>query len=565
MSTTSEREPLTESEVAEILPAVAKIESVLDPEALLPAIAKQLRSLVKYEALVLYLVGGDGRMYVAHSAGEPKALANPATGGAQLTETIEKRQPFVRSHDSIHVLTEPLLYGEKLVGVVGLEANQSRTFGKRGVSLVHMIAGNLATAIENATLHRDARWYAGLLAMLYEAGKEMGSILELDALCDHVAEIVHRVVDYEMFAIFLVDEKTNDLVLVTARQMASIAPRRRIAFGEGLTGAAASSKEPVIVGDVREDPRYIAVEPDVRSELVMPLVFKGRVVGVFDLESRELNRFTHEHIKVLTPLASQVAVAIENARLYEDITKREKRYRKELTIAQRIQEGLFPEESPKGARWDASAHFLPARELAGDLFDFYDLEEYKLGVSVGDVAGKGVPAALFGAFTSGTIRARAFQRALPKELLYRANRTLIRRSVEGLYCALTYALFDFQKNELRIANSGLPYPIHYRASQKKAATINLPGIPLGLFDNVEYDEAAILIESGDVFVFHSDGLTEAWNGKEEFGSARLANLVAKHAHGSAHEIGQEIEKTLRNWAKEHLANDDVTFVIVRVV
>lgn len=565
MSTTSEREALTESEVARILPAVAHIESVLDPEALLPAIARQLRSLVKYEALVLYLVGPDGGMQFAHGAGEAKALSNPATGVAQISETVETRQPFVRSHDSIHVLTQPLLYGEKLVGVLGLEANQSRTFGKRGVSLVDMIAGNLATAIENATLHRDARWYAGLLAMLYEAGKEMGAILELDVLCDHVAEIVHRVVDYEMFAIFLVDEKAGELVLKTARQMASIAPRRRIALSEGLTGAAASSKEPVIVGDVREDPRYIAVEPDVRSELVMPLVFKGRVVGVFDLESRELNRFTHEHIKVLTPLASQVAVAIENARLYEDITKRETRYRKELTIAQRIQEGLFPEESPKGARWDASAHFLPARELAGDLFDFYDLDEHRLGLSVGDVAGKGVPAALFGAFTSGTIRARAFQKAAPGEILYRANRTLIRRAVEGLYCALTFAVFDFQANEARIANSGLPYPIHYRASQKKAAPIVLPGVPLGLFDNIEYDEASIPIEPGDVFVFHSDGLTEAWNGKEEFGSARLAALVAKHAHRPAREIGREIEKALRTWAKQHLANDDVTFVIVRVV
>jgi len=329
-------------------------------------------------------VGPDGVLNLAHRAGEPKALANPETGGAQVTETVTSREAFVRSHESIHVLTQPLLYGEKLVGVLGLEANQSRTFGKRGVSLVQMIAGNLATAIENATLHRDARWYAGLLAMLYEAGKEMGAILELDVLCDHVAEIVHRVVDYEMFAIFLVDEKANELVLKTARQMATIAPRRRIALSEGLTGAAASSKEPVIVGDVRLDSRYIAVEPDVRSELVMPLVFKGRVVGVFDLESRELNRFTHEHIKVLTPLASQVAVAIENARLYEDITRRETRYRKELAIAQRIQEGLFPEDSPKGARWDASAHFLPARELAGDLFDFYDLDAGAVTVAAAD-------------------------------------------------------------------------------------------------------------------------------------------------------------------------------------
>ena len=565
MTTNNERESLTESEVAQILPAVAQIESVLDPEALLPAIAQQLRSLVKYEALVLYAVGQDGGLHKAHGEGEPRALSNPESGGAQVVETFEKREAFVRSHDSIHVLTQPLMYGDRLVGVLGLEANQSRTFGKRGVSLVHMIAGNLATAIENANLHRDARWYAGLLAMLHEAGKEMGSILDLDALCDLVAEVVHRVVDYEMFAIFLVDEKANELVLKTARQMASIAPRRRISLSEGLTGAAASSKEPVIVGDVRQDPRYIAVEPDVRSELVIPLIFKGRVVGVFDLESKELNRFTHEHIKVLTPLASQVAVAIENARLYEDITKRETRYRKELAIAQRIQEGLFPEESPKGARWEASAHFLPARELAGDLFDFYDLDEHRLGLCVGDVAGKGIPAALFGAFTSGTIRARAFQKASPKEILFRANRTLIRRSVEGLYCALTYAVFDFQANEARIANSGLPYPIHFKASQKQATPIVLPGVPLGLFDNIEYDEIAIPLEPGDVFVFHSDGVTEAWNGKEEFGSARLAALVAKHAHKSARDLGKEIEKTLRNWAKQQLANDDVTLVIVRVV
>ena len=565
VTTINQGEALTESEVAQILPAVARIESVLDLDALLPAIAAQLRGLVKYETLVIYLVGADGVLRVAHRAGEPKALSNPESGGAQVIESVAKRQPFVRSHDSIHVLSQPLLYGEKLVGILGLEANQSRTFGKRGVSLVQMIAANLATAIENATLHRDARWYAGLLAMLYEAGKEMGSILELDALCDHVAELVHRVVDYEMFAIFLVDESKNQLVLKTARQMASIAPRRRIALSEGLTGAAASSKEPVIVGDVRLDPRYIAVEPEVRSELVIPLVFKGRVVGVFDLESRELNRFNHEHIKVLTPLASQVAVAIENARLYEDITRRETRYRKELVIAQKIQAGLFPEEHPEGKHWEAAAHFVPARELAGDLFDFYDLGEDRLGLAIGDVAGKGVPAALFGAFTSGTIRARAFQRTDPKEILFRANRTLIRRAVEGLYCALTYALFDFRARTVRIANSGLPFAIHYKAKQKEALPIALPGIPLGLFDNVEYEQLTIPIESGDVFVFHSDGVTEAWNGKEEFGSARLTTLVTKHGHKSASDLGQKIEDTLRDWAKEHLANDDVTLVVVRVV
>ena len=560
----TEKDELTESEVAQILPAVARIDSVLDPEELFPAIAKQLRSLVKYEVLLLYAAEEKG-FKVVFGEGEPKALSDPATGGAQLIETTQRREALVRAHDSIHVLTQPLMYGDKMVGVLGLEANQSRTFGKRGVSLVRMIAGNLATAIENANLYREARWYSGLLAMLHEAGKEMGSILDLDALCDHVAEVVHRVVDYEMFAIFLVDEKASELVLKTARQMATIAPRRRIALGKGLVGAAACSKEPVIVGDVREDPRYIPVEPDVRSELVMPLVNKGRVVGVFDLESRELNRFTHEHIKVLTPLASLVAVAIENASLYEDISKRESRYRAELAVARQTQEGLFPEEPPEGDRWEASAHFIPAREVAGDLFDFYHLGEDQLGVCVGDVAGKGIPAALLGAFTSGTIRGRAFQGAAPGKVLYRANRTLIRRAGGGLYCALTYAHFDFEKNEVRISGAGLPYAIHYRASEKKAATIVLPGIPLGLFDDVEYDEIAIPLEPGDVFVFYSDGVTEAWNGTEEFGSPRFIELIAEHGHKTPKVLGQEIEKTLRHWAKEHLANDDVTLLIVRVV
>ncbi len=560
----TEKDELTESEVAQILPAVARIDSVLDPEALFPTIAKQLRSLVKYEALLLY-AAEEGGFRVAFGEGDPKTLSDPATGGAQLRETTQKREALVRAHDSIHVLTQPLMYGDKLVGVLGLEANQSRTFGKRGVSLVQMIAGNLATAIENANLYREARWYSGLLAMLHEAGKEMGSILNLDALCDHVAEVVHRVVDYEMFAIFLVDEKANELVLKTARQMAAIAPRRRIALGEGLTGAAASSKEPVIVGDVREDPRYISIEPEVRSELVMPLVNKGRVVGVFDLESRELNRFTQEHIKVLTPLASQVAVAIENASLYEEISKRETRYRNELAVARRTQEGLFPEEPPEGDRWEASAHFIPARELAGDLFDFYHVDENHLGVCVGDVAGKGIPAALLGAFTSGTIRGRAFQSSAPSTVLYRANRTLIRRAGGGLYCALTYAHFDFEKNEVRIASSGLPYVIHFKASTGKASQIVLPGIPLGLFDDVKYDELTLSLEPGDVFVFHSDGVTEAWNGDQEFGTGRLMDLITTHGTKAPKELGETVETTLREWAGDFLANDDVTFVILRVV
>ena len=307
-----------------------------------------------------------------------------------------------------------------------------------------MLASHLAVAIENATLYRETRRYASLLATLYEIGKETSSILDLDELLQRVAEVVKRVIDYEMFGILLLDEARGELVLRKAVSYgASKEKKTRIPLGEGLTGAAAVSKQPLLVGDVRNDPRYLALIPDTRSELVVPLVHKDRLIGVFDLESSVLDRFNLEHLKVLTPLASQVAAAIENARLYETLARQEERLGRELELAQWIQQNLFPDEPPAGAGWDASAHFLPASELGGDLYDFFELGEGVLGVAVGDVLGKGVPAALFGAFVSGSIRGRAMERRAPGDMMTRVNRTLRKRGAEGFYCTVAFARLRF--------------------------------------------------------------------------------------------------------------------------
>ena len=265
----------------------------------------------------------------------------------------------------------------------------------------------------------------------------------------------------------------------------------RIKLSEGLCGAAVRSKEPVLVGDVTKDARYVDLIPDTRSELVVPLISKDRAIGVFDLQSPALDRFTEEHVKVLTPLASQVAVAIENARLVAELVKKEERLDRELKIAQGVQHGLLPEDNPRGPGWEASAHFLPARELGGDLYDFYELEGRRLGLAVGDVAGKGVPAALYAAFASGTVRARAFEKRTPAALMTRVNRTLRRRGVEGLFCTLAYALFDFEEHTVTLANSGLPYPLHYRAEDKRCTTVEIGGLPLGAFDSAEYEERTL--------------------------------------------------------------------------
>jgi phosphoserine phosphatase RsbU/P len=462
-------------------------------------------------------------------------------------------------------LAIPLVSKDHLVGVLNVEGPAVEPFTPAARTALQVLAGHLAVAIENATLYRETRWYAGLLASLYEIGKETASILDLDELLQRVAEIVKRVIDYEMFGILLLNEERDELVLRRAVNFGPGKERSRIPVTDGLCGAAVRSREPVLVGDVREDPRYVSLVPETRSELVVPLVHKDRVLGVLDLESPELHRFTEEHVKVLTPLASQVAGAIENARLYAEVRKNEERLGRELRIAQDVQRALFPEGSPSGAGWAASAHFRPARELGGDLYDFYDMGGGLLGVATGDVAGKGVPAALYAAFASGTIRSRAFERRAPADLMQRVNRTLRRRGIEGLYCTLAYALFDFQERTLRVANSGLPHPLHYRAAEGRAVVLDVSGLPLGTFDGAAYDEISAEPLPGDVVVMFSDGLVEARRGREEYGTQRLRAGLEAHAGLAAPELGERLLADLDAFLGEEPASDDVTLIVVKVL
>ncbi|HET7747468.1 MAG TPA: SpoIIE family protein phosphatase [Vicinamibacteria bacterium] len=566
--------------LAELLPIVNEISGVLDPEALLPAIARQLRRVIDYRILDIFLAGPDGTLAPAHVEGydnrEAAERLRIAPGQGLVGWAARHRETvFVPdvSRDARYIpftqgvraeLAIPLVHRDRLVGVLNIEGPDPNAFTEEARGALQMLASLLAAAIQNATLYRETRWYAGLLATLYEIGKETASILDLDELLSRVAEVVKRVIDYETFGILLLDERRGELVLRKAVSYGRANEKTRIRLGEGLCGAAAVSKQPILVGDVRQDPRYLALVPETRSELVVPLIHKDRVVGVFDLESPELDRFTEEHVKVLTPLASQVAGALENARLYADILRKEERLGKELAIARRVQHGLFPEQFPVSAQFDASAHFLPANELGGDLYDFYEVGGGQLGLAVGDVAGKGVPAALYGAFASGTVRARAFERHPPADLLGRVNRNLCKRGVEGLFCTLAYAVLDFGRCEARIANSGLPYPLLYRAETGRCEPVVVPGLPLGAFEAAVYEEVTVPLCAGDVLVFHTDGVTEARRGSEDYGTARLRAQVETHAHRSAEEIGEAILLDLRSLTGDAPLADDVTLVVVKV-
>jgi sigma-B regulation protein RsbU (phosphoserine phosphatase) len=329
-------------------------------------------------------------------------------------------------------------------------------------------------------------------------------------------------------------------------------------------------KEPLLVSDVSKDPRYINLVEDVRSELVIPMLIKDRCIGVFDLESPELNAFTKDNKELLTLLASQAAVAIENARLYEEVRRNEERIERELRFAQRVQAALLPTEPPRRLRnADVAGRFAPAHELGGDLHDFINPEPNSLVVAVGDVSGKGAPAALYSAFAAELVRSRTYRRRYTPDnfsvagVLQAMNTILHDRQLEEYFCTLCYAFFDFKRRTVTISNSGLPYPV--RCSDQECGQIELPGVPLGSFSGVTYDEVTLPLRAGDLFVFCTDGIFEAANVEgNEYGAKRLCDVVGENRKATAREIVDAIFDSVILFRGTAPQGDDMTAVAVKI-
>jgi sigma-B regulation protein RsbU (phosphoserine phosphatase) len=269
-------------------------------------------------------------------------------------------------------------------------------------------------------------------------------------------------------------------------------------------------------------------------------------------------------------LAGQAAVAIENARLYETVRANEERLERELRFAQRVQLALLPSTLPKRLRGvEVAARFAPARELGGDLHDFVSPEANTLVVAVGDVSGKGVPAALYGTLVGELVRSRTFRRryttvrTTPGQVLAAMNTILYERQLEGYFCTVAYASFDLKRRVLTLANSGLPYPI--RVAGGTCEPVALAGVPLGSFPDVSYEELTLELRPGDLFVFCTDGVSEAVNVEgEDFGQRRLCEAISSARDGTAAAVADAVFDAVALFRGDAPQNDDLTTVAVRI-
>ena len=572
--------PETSQFVSTLIEINHEITSILDLDELLQKIAELTNRIVPFEIFAIFLLDDKKQeLYLRFAIGHPPdvvknlriKVGDGVTGTAAMNRTmvvVDDVRRYPRYIEAVKntrsELAVPLVIQNRIVGVLDIQSPERGYFREDQGRLLSLLASQIAIAIENARVYESEHRNRELLALLYDISLDMGSTLEVDELVRKIAAAVKQKINYHTFSIFLIDEKQGLLrpkFVIRSNEREN--QRIVLPVGIGLIGTAAKLNEPLRIADVRMDPRYVNVHSETRSELVVPLTSKGKVVGVVDLESTEVNYFTGYHQQFLMTLASRIASALVNAELYERVADNERRISREMKIAREIQRQLMPDEVPSIPPLQMAVLFKPVAQLGGDLYDWIRFDDGRLALVLGDVAGKGAPAALYGALASGVIRTRAGRKYPPAQMLELVNKTLHLRPVEGQYIAVTYSIYEPATRTITLANSGLPYPLLVRAGQ--TTFLDIGGVPLGLLPDTKYQETQLQLQTNDILVFYSDGVVEMRNDSgEEFGLRRLAEAVRINHEKSPDEIVKSVSASLADFIGRVRPHDDRTMIVVKM-
>ncbi len=580
------------------------LNNTLDLQTLMLRVAELVRAVVHYRIFAIFLINDRTnelwmRFQIGHTPEVERARIRlgrgivgqaAATRRAVLIDDISQSPNYINANPDVRSeLAVPLIIKNRVIGVIDLESEEVAAFTADQQRLLELTASRMAVAIENARLYTRVSRQAQTLTVLSEISKEITSILDLDDLLERIGTLLKRVVDFQMFTILLWSDRAQQFEhRFSTRYGERVRRDRGAVYGVGLIGSAAQLRQPVLAPDVRKDPRYIAVNHDVRSELAVPLLYKGRVTGVLDLEHTRVNYYNEDHQRTLTTLAGQIAIAIANARLYERIFEEEQRLERDLDMAREVQLRLLPPAPAPLPHAEFASRFLPARSIGGDVYDFIPYGVGKVAIALGDVSGKAAPAALYAALVTGILRSLAALRLPPAAMLAELNTQLQERKLDGQYVTMLFALWDDPTRTLQIANAGsvqpmlvttrnvaaeaagtAPFGLHAANDplhSRHVHEIKAEGFPLGLFPGATYEDFTVTTVPGDLLVFFSDGIADAENQSHDmFGTERLCTVLQTADTASAEATVSAILAAVDTFQQGTAHFDDETLVILRVL
>ena len=460
------------------------------------------------------------------------------------------------------------------MGATMITDNSSTSLPEATIALASgdRTTSGLLEAIEGARSKPDVSEVArvaregDLLALISKVGITLLSSSTLEETLEQIISLVFEAVPADRCLLMMRDEHSEEMRVAVARLRDRVGAVGEIRVSRNVMDEVVFKGKSVLTSNAQHDPRFASgtvVLQGVRSVLAVPLGVSEKVFGIIYADSPIAEgRFTEDHLKVLTTLASVAAIRVENARLVEARFQQE-RLEGELKLAMEIQQRFQPTAPPIVSGYEFQGISFPCYEIGGDYYDFIQRDDGRLVIALGDVSGKGTAAALLMSSLHASIHAQTGSHDTLVETISAVNRYLADNIPSNRFVTLFYAELDPESGAFSFLNAGHnpPLIVHAAGTVEQLAS---GGLPLGIKADADYREGRTTLQPGDVLVIYSDGVTEAASPSgEEFGPTRLYEVVSRNVDASAAGIRDRIESALTKFSQGTQAADDITLVIVK--
>ncbi len=406
------------------------------------------------------------------------------------------------------------------------------------------------------------------LALLYRLSQTFNSSLDLDEVLNRVIDEVIEILHAERGFVMLFGPDGSQTFSVARGLDRKTIDQPQFQVSQSIVRRVAGDGQPVLTSDAQADSRFNMRQSimllGLRSILCVPLKVKDQVKGVVYADNRfEVGIFTQADLDLLSAIASIAAIAVENARLYQ-MAIETGRMQRELQLAREMQTTFLPQEVPQAQGWEFAARWEPAREVAGDYYDFIPVGPDSLGLVIADVTDKGAPAALFMVFSNSIVRASVHPSISPADSIANANRLICSKSPNAMFVSLVYLLINTQTGQAAYVNAGHNPPLYYHAGEDRLERLSRTGMVLGIEPETGFTQRSLDLQHGDLILLYTDGLTDAINAQQQdFGMDLLEVIVWENRHLSAEEIINRLQDALIKHSGDITPFDDVTLLLVK--
>jgi serine phosphatase RsbU (regulator of sigma subunit) len=551
---------------------------------LLRTASRHCRKLVDAKTARIWLARRSGRRMVARDFpdGEPPVELRLARGEGLVGWVVASSQPLRlgpgderpafrgRVPEFGSALVLPLFRRGKVFAAIECLDRRSAdgapaAFTAADQDLLEVASEHIAFALDHALLYEETERRALEKEMLLEVAKTLSAPLDLDEVLSAIYESLRQVVQFDGVAVYLVNKRSQVLEAVSCIGFPEGSEEAfRLHVGVGLVGWVAKTGEGVIVSDVRNDPRYVVSRVSTRSEMAAPLILNDRTIGVFNLESDQVDAYHEGHLELLSAFATQAAIAVERARLTRELLDR-RRLEKELAIAREIQESFLPKAPPRIPGYDLAGSARSHHEVGGDYYDYIPISGGNLGLAIADVSGKGIPAALIMAGFRMCLLAEIRNDFAIRAVMRKVNSLLYESTERDKFVTAFYGVLDVKNRLLVFSNAGHNPPLIVRRDGS-VDTLNEGGVALGVLPDAHYEERPLELRAGDVVVLYTDGVSEAVSpAGEQFGEERIQQCLLELLDRPAAAIVEGILEAVLAWSGEPGPADDLTLLVVKVL